>query len=163
MDTTGAEIVMLEESLQQCRRELAELRRRYEATAESSAQADRATDQAARLAEALDARLTAQESTATGPKGWLKRRVLPNAATERELADARELRASALFDGPWYLRVYPAVVATGMSPALHYLRYGAAEGKDPGPEFSTKHYLARHPLVARRKGNPLLNHLRTHQ
>jgi len=155
--------VELEESLQRCRQELAAAREQLEQLAERAAQADRADSQAHRIAAALDARLTAEEVPATGPKGWLKRKVVPNAATPQELADAAELRASSLFDGAWYLRTYPEVVATGLSPALHYLRHGVAEQRDPGPEFSTKHYLGRHPLVARTKTNPLLNHLRTGQ
>lgn len=163
MNTEDVDGVELEESLQATRRELAAARERLETLAEESAAADRATAQALEMSRALDAHLTKTETVAEGPKAWLKRRVLPNAATPEESADLAELRASALFDGPWYLRTYPEVIATGMSPALHYLRHGAAEGKDPGPEFSTKHYVSRHPVTARRRTNPLLNHLRTHR
>ncbi|MET1133982.1 MAG: hypothetical protein ABWX60_11225 [Aeromicrobium sp.] len=153
----------LRSELERCRRELASAREQHETCAEREAEYDRALEQSLEISRVLDARLTAEETVTSGPKGWLKRRILPNAATSEEIADARELRASALFDGPWYLRAYPEVVATGLSPALHYLRRGATEGKDPGPEFSTRRYLAKHPLVARTKANPLLNHLRTHQ
>ncbi|MCD9154165.1 hypothetical protein [Aeromicrobium duanguangcaii] len=153
----------LRAELEGCRRELAAAREAHESCAERAAAADRAEAQALEISRTLDAQLTRSERVASGPKGWLKRRVLPNAATPQELADAQELRASSLFDGAWYLRAYPDVVSTGLSPALHYLRHGAAEGKDPGPEFSTKRYLAKHPLVAQRRANPLLNHLRTHQ
>jgi len=152
-----------EDTLRRCRRELAALREQYETQAEKAADAERAEGQALAMSRALDRHLTRNETVATGPKGWLKRRVLVNAATPQELADARELRASSLFDGPWYLRTYPEVISTGLSPALHYLRFGVAEGRDPGPEFSTKNYLARHPLLVRTNTNPLLNHLRTHQ
>lgn len=163
MNTEDVDVVELEESLQASRRELAAVRERFEVLAEQSAAADRATAQALEISRALDAHLTRTETVAEGPKGWIKRRVLPNVATPEEAADLSELRASSLFDGPWYLRTYPEVVATGMSPALHYLRLGAAEGKDPGPDFSTKHYVSRHPVTARRRTNPLLNHLRTHR
>ncbi|WP_230081299.1 hypothetical protein [Aeromicrobium senzhongii] len=159
----NTEDVGLDESLRQCRRELATVREQYEAQAEKIAATEHAENQAVAISRALDKHLTRAESVATGPKGWLKRRVLPNAATPQELADARELRASSLFDGPWYLRTYPEIISTGLSPALHYLRFGVAEGRDPGPEFSTKNYLARHPFVVRSRTNPLLNHLRTHQ
>lgn len=157
------EAVELRAELTRCRHELAAARDQHEACAERDTEHDRAVAQSLAISQLLDARLTSHENLASGPKGWLKRRVMPNAATAEELEDVRELRASALFDGAWYLRTYPEVVTTGLSPALHYLRLGAAEGKDPGPEFSTTHYLGRHPLVARRKANPLLNHLRTHQ
>lgn len=153
----------LRSELDSCRRDLASAREQLETCAERAAEHDRALAQAREISSLLDALLTAQEQVTTGPKGWLKRRVLPNAATDEELQDARELRASSLFDGAWYLRTYPEVVSTGLSPALHYLRHGAADGMDPGPEFRTQHYVAKHPLVARRQGNPLLNHLRTHQ
>lgn len=163
MHTEVDEDAGLRSELERCRRELASARELHESCAERDAEHDRTLDQALELSRLLDARLTAEEKVVHGPKGWLKRRVMPNAATEEELADARELRASALFDGAWYLRSYPEVVSTGLSPALHYLRHGVAEGKDPGPEFSTRRYLGKHPLVARGKVNPLLNHLRTHQ
>ncbi|WP_241732806.1 hypothetical protein [Aeromicrobium phoceense] len=153
----------LRSELERCRRELASLREQHEACAEREAEHDRAREQSLEISRVLDARLTAEERQTSGPKGWLKRRVMPNAATGEEIEDVTELRASALFDGAWYLRAYPEVVTTGLSPALHYLRHGAAEGKDPGPDFSTRRYLAKHPLVARKKANPLLNHLRTHQ
>lgn len=153
----------LRSELERCRDELASAREQHESCAERESEYDRALEQAMELSRRLDARLTAEEKVTSGPKGWLKRRVLTNAATEEEIADSHELRGSDLFDGAWYLRAYPEVVSTGLSPALHYLRLGAAEGKDPGPEFNTKRYLAKHPLVARKKTNPLLNHLRTHQ
>ena len=163
MNTQGVEIDELEKSLHQCRSELASVRHQYESMAETSAAAERAAAQAVEISRVLNEHLVASEAVAAGPKGWLKRRVLPNAATASEIAEAQQLRDSSLFDGAWYLRTYPEVIATGLSPALHYLRLGAAQGKDPGPEFSTNHYLSRHPMVARRRVNPLLNHLRTHQ
>ena len=32
-----------------------------------------------------------------------------------------------------------------MNPLVHYLRYGAAEQRDPGPFFDTHWYLTQHP------------------
>jgi GT2 family glycosyltransferase len=46
---------------------------------------------------------------------------------------ARRLRASPAFDAKWYLAAYPDVAATGVDPALHYLRRGAEEGRAPLP------------------------------
>jgi SAM-dependent methyltransferase len=71
-----------------------------------------------------------------------------------------ELRASGLLDADWYRARYPDVAASGMDPALHYLRYGAAEGRDPSPGFDTRGYLARYPDVARQALNPLLHYVR---
>lgn len=69
------------------------------------------------------------------------------------------LTTSELFDGNWYLAAYPDVAASGINPAQHYLRYGAAEGRDAGPRFSTSKYLKRYPDVARAGMNPLLHYL----
>jgi len=70
------------------------------------------------------------------------------------------LTASELFDGNWYLATYPDVAAAGINPAQHYLRYGAAEGRDPGARFSTRRYLERYPDVARAELNPLLHYVK---
>ncbi|MCW5726859.1 hypothetical protein [Parvibaculum sp.] len=41
------------------------------------------------------------------------------------------------FDAEWYVAANPDVVASGMSPLLHYVRFGAREGRSPkpSPEF----------------------------
>lgn len=153
----------LEESLRQCRLELAAVRERFEQLSENQAAADQARDQLAVLARHVDTVLTRAEWSPPGVRGWIKRRVSATVATVQEAADAKELRKSRLFDGAWYLSTYPEVAETGLSPALHYLRQGAGEGKDPGPEFSTKNYLAANTRLGRIKANPLLNHLRTGQ
>lgn len=163
MSTDAVDTARLEESLRQCRAELAAVREREEALAEDRAEADRARDQLAELARRVDVYLTRSEWSPAGLRGWVKRRLVRSVASQGEAAAAKELRKSGLFDGAWYLSTYPEVAETGLSPALHYLRHGAAEGKDPGPEFSTKHYLGRHRQLARIGTNPLLNHLRTGQ
>jgi hypothetical protein len=163
MSTDAVDTARLEESLRRCRLELAAARERDEVLSENQAAADRARDQLAELARNLDARLTRSERRSAGLRGWVKRRLIKTAATPQEVADALELRRSRLFDGVWYLSTYPEVARSGLSPALHYLRHGAAEGKDPGPEFSTNSYSARHPQIVRTGANPLLNHLRTGQ
>src|SRR5262249_5555283 len=72
-------------------------------------------------------------------------------ATDEEL-----LAASELFDRGWYLKTYPDVAAADVDPAIHYLSNGAAEGRDPGPRFSTQTYLRNRPDVAGSGENPLL-------
>ena len=47
---------------------------------------------------------------------------------------------------------------TGTDAALHYLLHGGAEGRDPGPFFSTEAYLARYPDIAAASLNPLLHY-----
>ncbi|YBV96726.1 hypothetical protein M1D80_07340 [Phyllobacteriaceae bacterium JZ32] len=41
------------------------------------------------------------------------------------------LKRSGIFDESWYLLENPDVSASGVNPALHYIRFGAAEGRQP--------------------------------
>ena len=93
---------------------------------------------------------------APGPAA-LPRRVI---AALRLRRDAAVLRRSALFDAAWYLATYPDVALAGLDPARHYLRAGAAENRDPGPQFCGRDYLERNPDVAGAALNPLLHYLR---
>ena len=72
---------------------------------------------------------------------------------------ASTLERSMLFDAEWYLAHYPDVAESGALAEVHYLKYGAAEQRDPGPLFSTKRYLDMNPDVARSKVNPLLHYI----
>lgn len=64
-----------------------------------------------------------------------------------------------LFDGEFYLRSNPDVRAAGMDPLDHYLKYGAAEQRQPHPLFDPAHYLACCPEA--HAENPLAHFLRT--
>lgn len=75
------------------------------------------------------------------------------------LRAARQIRRSGLFDAEWYRRSYPDVELGGLDPALHYLRHGAAEGRDPGPAFGTRRYEAANPDVRAAGMNALLHFL----
>ena len=67
------------------------------------------------------------------------------------------VRNAPEFDPEWYLESYTDVGLSGLSPEEHYLRIGHLLGRDPGPAFSTRDYLERHP-VAREEGiNPLIH------
>jgi GT2 family glycosyltransferase/glycosyltransferase involved in cell wall biosynthesis len=55
----------------------------------------------------------------------------------------RKLADSAYFDANWYLQQYPDVAAAGVDPALHYLTFGAAEGRLPGGLFDDAYYLSQ--------------------
>ncbi|MFN4173001.1 MAG: glycosyltransferase family 4 protein [Pseudorhodobacter sp.] len=79
----------------------------------------------------------------------------------RALRDLPRLRRSALFDAAWYLETYPDLARAGphkgaRDAGLHYLAHGAAEGRDPGPGFSTSGYRLQGWQGG---GNPLLHHL----
>ncbi|MDP4528972.1 glycosyltransferase [Alkalimonas delamerensis] len=76
---------------------------------------------------------------------------------QREARQLALLRQSALFDASWYGGNYADVTAAGMDPALHYLRYGGQENRDPGPDFSSSGYRLLQPIAA--DANPLLHYL----
>jgi hypothetical protein len=71
----------------------------------------------------------------------------------------RILRDSGLFDAAWYLAQYPDVQAAGVDPVRHFVIHGAADGRDPGPGFSSAHYLRLYPDVKAAGLNPLVHYL----
>lgn len=74
-------------------------------------------------------------------------------------AEMKMIEESGLFDKAWYLAQYPDVAKTGANPVEHYLRYGANEGRNPGPNFDTKWYFAKYRDVADKKVNPLVHYV----
>ena len=88
-------------------------------------------------------------------RSWLERL----RGRRHEWQASKVLERSALFDPTWYLERYPDVRKAGLDPVHHFLRHGAAEGRDPGPEFGTAAYLAANPDVAAAGANALLHYL----
>jgi glycosyltransferase involved in cell wall biosynthesis len=121
-------------------------------------EAKRQREEQVRLLAALkrpdyDGRLPAK---LTGLKRWIPgRRKL-----RRRVREYRLIAASPLFDAEWYAANNPDVAAAKMDPAYHYLRYGAAEGRAPGPDFSGQAYRQANPDVAAAGENPLLHFIR---
>jgi O-antigen biosynthesis protein len=74
--------------------------------------------------------------------------------------DAAVLGESGLFDRTWYLKQHPDVAEHGIDPASHYLCFGACEGRDPSPSFSSSGYLETYPDVHAQNINPLLHYLK---
>jgi GT2 family glycosyltransferase len=66
---------------------------------------------------------------------------------------------SGLFDREWYLHHNLDVAASGIEPIAHYIRAGAAEGRDPHPLFDSDWYLDRNPDVAASGINPLTHYV----
>lgn len=71
----------------------------------------------------------------------------------------RFLARSGHVHDDWYLQAYPDVAALGLSPAAHYVRLGAAMGRDPSGNFETVHYRDSVPGLADSGMNPLLHYL----
>jgi hypothetical protein len=84
-------------------------------------------------------------------------RILPRVA---RYTAQRMLRQSGLLDGDWYHARYPDLAQAKADPALHYLLWGAAEQRDPGPHFCTAYYEQLYPDVAQAGINPLLHYLK---
>jgi hypothetical protein len=107
------------------------------------------------------------ESTSVGKDSSLARRCRQIASSlqfihtlVKTLPDRRLIWTSGLLDRDWYLERYPDVRKSGIDPVRHYLQYGAAEGRDPGPLFDTRWYLQRYPDVRVARVNPLVHYLR---
>ena len=73
---------------------------------------------------------------------------------------AYDIRRSGLFDTGWYLERYSDVAEAGIDPVVHYVRFGAKEGRDPAPWFSTSAYLQANPDVAASGVNPFYHYIR---
>ncbi len=74
--------------------------------------------------------------------------------------EGRWLRSSVIFDQHWYLAQNADVAAARVDPVLHYLKFGAREGRRPGPLFDAAFYLSQNPDVAKSGVNPLLHYCR---
>jgi glycosyltransferase involved in cell wall biosynthesis len=61
---------------------------------------------------------------AAGPDGWLER--------------------SGIYDDRWYMQTYHDLRAADADGIAHYLSVGEAEGRDPGPGFSSSGYRMAH-------------------
>jgi GT2 family glycosyltransferase len=101
-----------------------------------------------------------------GWKGLRALRFLKRKFSERSYAlfyvrqDSDLIERSGLFDREWYLKQYPDVAELKMDPITHYLRYGAAEGRDPNPDFSTWGYMETYADVAAHGLNPFIHYVR---
>lgn len=61
------------------------------------------------------------------------------------------------FDPEFYLAANKDVRKAGIDPFLHFLTFGAEEGRDPRPDFSMKRYLALHDDVRQAALNPFVH------
>lgn len=68
------------------------------------------------------------------------------------------IEQSGIFNEGWYLTTYPDVADKNIDPIVHYLNFGAAEHRNPGPEFDTRWYLSSYPDVAEVNMNPALHY-----
>jgi hypothetical protein len=164
LSTSQADFEDALETLRLCQLELAQVRSAQEPLMEAlestRAELMETQQRLAVLARTISGELlTLPRSSSIPERGlrWVRRRRL---SRSEEWRQAVRIEQSDLFDGTWYLEHHPAAAASGLPPALHYLRLGAAQGFDPGPRFSTSGYLSAHQKVASSGVNPLLHYLR---
>ena len=89
--------------------------------------------------------------TVDQPKGN-RDRIETNTGSEQYLAlsdDAMLVKNSGLFDAEWYVAKYPDPPVTTQDALRHYLEHGAAQGRDPNPNFSGAWYTKSYPDAAR--------------
>jgi len=67
---------------------------------------------------------------------------------------------STLFDKQWYLDTYPDLREANIEPALHYLLFGVAEGRNPSASFNTMNYIFTYTDVAESGLNPLVHYIK---
>jgi GT2 family glycosyltransferase/glycosyltransferase involved in cell wall biosynthesis len=72
----------------------------------------------------------------------------------------RVMKKSGLFDSEYYLNVNPDVAKSGVDPLIHYMAFGANEGRNPNPLFDTACYLRLNRDVAESGMNPLAHYAR---
>lgn len=70
---------------------------------------------------------------------------------------AKAIRASGLLDDEFYLKNNPDVATAHIDPAVHYLRFGALEGRQPSRFFDGDSYLVDNRDVALAGTNPLVH------
>lgn len=71
----------------------------------------------------------------------------------------RLLNASGLFDRRWYKRANPDVGSSEHEPVVHYLLFGAFEGRRPNPVFDSSYYLEANHDVRASGINPLVHYI----
>jgi Carbamoyltransferase C-terminus len=69
---------------------------------------------------------------------------------------ARHPEEIPFFDGSWY-RAQNADLPDTVDPAVHFLEYGAREGRRAGPLFNTQYYLTHNPDVVPSVVNPVVH------
>lgn len=90
------------------------------------------------------------------------RRLLRTTGKKMPGRAVRAITESPLFDDQWYREQYPEVQRSPLfkiSPALHYLKVGGFEGRDPSPNFDSDWYLNVNPDVKSAGINPLYHYI----
>jgi hypothetical protein len=156
----GSELELLREELRLCRLELARALAENEDVQEKQAKLRRARARAQREASILAKALVDvlyRETRRRARAAWWQRG--QGDVTPEEWHQVQVLRQSGVFRPAWYLRRNLTVAKLAVDPALHFLRDGHREGRDPGPDFDLPAYLDEHPELRESGKNALLHAL----
>nr|MEC6702193.1 glycosyltransferase [Sphingobium sp. SJ10-10] len=76
-----------------------------------------------------------------------------------KLADYHIIKRADAFDREFYCARFPDVLLHGYDPLVHFVQCGAAEGRDPHPDFGIRRYIAKHAAAALPGVNPLVHYI----
>jgi GT2 family glycosyltransferase/2-polyprenyl-3-methyl-5-hydroxy-6-metoxy-1,4-benzoquinol methylase len=162
LDVLGERLNSLELDYQRTQEELERVRLKEQ-------QAQAARESALEEVRQLQAALARKEQPTETPAGIfakLKNKFVEvdqqfglRESTKQFFRTKKLIEESELFDEEFYLRRYPDAAWSGLSPVEHYLKIGAAEGRQPNLFFDPEFYLDRYPDVAAVKMNPFLHFL----
>ena len=85
------------------------------------------------------------------------RKPVPESDSKDLGAVMQKVLSSGFFDPAWYIEKNSDVPPHYMGALEHYVRYGAFEGRSPGPKFDSAWYLAQYPDIASARLDPLLH------
>jgi len=74
--------------------------------------------------------------------------------------DIRLITQSGLFDSEYYVKLYPEVAGSRLSPIEHYVQIGGREGRRPHALFDGAWYLTQSQQIRELGKNPLVHFLR---
>lgn len=115
-----------------------------------------------------DLRVHAPDHTVP-PRSFFERRAhkkVQRLARRKDCERAAQIAQTPWFDAAWYLEQYPDIASDptqSQNPALHYIRMGGFEGRNPSPHFDSAFYLATNPDVFEAGLNPLWHFIQNGQ
>jgi len=75
------------------------------------------------------------------------------------IAAYKKISGSPLFDPIYYTKRYNDVADSGLEPLVHYVVFGATEGRSPHPLFNSSYYKEQLSAKGIRTNNPLKHYL----
>jgi hypothetical protein len=154
LDDAKAELAAIKIRLELLSAQLRSARFKVQEALQSSSEARevaRARDRLARDRDRLafeNEGLRADLKTLHSSRWWRITRPLRRSGRRGQRAETRDLEGlRGLLDGAWYLQTNADVHRSRADPWIHFLSFGLAEGRDPGPWFDSDWYLFRYPDV----------------